>query len=79
MKLRLGTGLKADVELLAVTHNLVNNRAHLVNLNRKHNIVVALEVVFFRRRLKTRVNLLNSSVYDVGKTNQHRGRHVTEL
>jgi hypothetical protein len=75
----LGSRLEADVELLAVLHDLFQHRALLVDLDGVHVEVLGLEAVFLGGLLEAVEDLLDAVVEDVGESQQHRRREVAQF
>ena len=79
MKFRLRPGFQPEIEFLSMADNLLNHRAHLINLNRIDDKVLRFIAVFLSGLSKTRRSLLNPIVQNIGKTYQHRSRYVSQL
>ncbi len=71
MEFRLRASLQSEVELLAVRDNLLNDRLHLVHLNRIDDKVFSLVSILFLCLLKTAGCLLDAVVEDVWETEQY--------
>ena len=78
MQLRLGASLNAQVELLAVRDDLLNDRLYLVHLDRIDHVVLAFVLILLGSLLETAPGLLDTIVQNVGKTQQYRSLHVTK-
>ena len=72
MQLRLRACLKSDVELAAMTHNLLHHLAHLVHLDGIDHKILALVVILLGSLLKAARNLLNAIIENIGETQQYR-------
>ena len=68
MKFGLGTSLKSQIVALAMTDNLLDNRAHLVDLHREDDEMFALVLVLLACLPEALVSLLDAVVKDVGET-----------
>ena len=79
MQLRFGACFQSQVELLPMTDNLLDHRAHLIDLNGVDDKILRLVAIFLRRLLETAGNLFNPVVKNIGKTHQHRSRYITQL
>jgi hypothetical protein len=71
VEFRLRASLQSEVELLAVRDNLLNDRLHLVHLNRIDDKVFSLVSILFLCLLKTAGCLLDTVVEDVWETEQY--------
>ena len=71
MEFRLRASLQSEVEFLAVRDNLLNDRLHLVHLNRIDDKVLSLVSILFLCLLKTAGCLLDAVVEDVWETEQY--------
>ena len=71
MEFRLRASLQSEVELLAVRDNLLNDRLHLVHLDRIDDKVFPLVTIFLLGLLKTAGCLLDAVVEDVWETEQY--------
>ena len=49
MQLRLRAGLKTDIELLAVRHDLLHHRPHLIDLDGVYDVILTLIIILLRR------------------------------
>ena len=67
MKFGLGTRFKSQIVALAVTDNLLDDRAHLVDLHREDDEMLPLVVVFLACLAEALVCLLDAVVKDVGE------------
>ena len=79
MKLGLRTRLKTDIELLTMGNELFDNRAHLIDLDRIDQVVLAFVVIFFGGTFEAARNLFDTVVKYVGKAQQKRRRHIAHL
>ncbi len=79
MQLRLRSGLKADVVLVAVADYLLNHLTHLVDLDRIDHEVLSLVVVFLRSHAEATGNLADAVVEYIGETEQQRSGDVAQL
>ncbi len=79
MKLGLGAGLQADVEFLAVRHNLLHHRAHLVHLYRVNHKILRLVAILLGRMPETVRDFLHTVVEDVREAQEHRRGDVLKL
>ena len=79
MQLRLRTGLKADIELLAVAHYLLHHRTHLIHLYRIDRIALPLIVVLLGSLTEAVRYFLDAIIQNIGKTKQHRSADVAHL
>ena len=68
MQLRLRASFQSEVVALAVTDNLLNDRSHLVYLDREDDEMLALVLVLLCGFAEALVGLLNTVVEDVGET-----------
>ena len=79
MQFGLTASLQADVELLAVSDNLLDDLSHLVHLDGIDDEVAALVLVFLGSLLETTGNLIDAVIQNVGETQQHGRGHLAGM
>ena len=78
MQLRLRARLESQVELSSVRDYLLHHGLHLVHLYRIDDKVLPFVVIFLCGNIEAVRRFLDSVVQDIGKTQQHRCRHVAQ-
>ena len=78
MEFRLGTSFETEVELASVRDNLVDDRLHLVDLDRIDDKALSFEVVLFLCLLIALSHLLNAVVENIGEAEQHRRGDIAQ-
>ena len=71
MEFRLRTRFKSEVVFLTMRNNFLNDRTHLIHLNREDDKVVALEIIFFTCLYKAFVGLLDTVIKNVREAKEN--------
>ena len=78
VQLGLRPGLQSQIELASVGDDFLHHRLHLIHLNRIDDEVLGLESVLLSCLLEAGRSLLDTVVKNVGETEQHRRRDITQ-
>ena len=78
MEFGLRTSLQSEVELPSVRDDLFDHGLHLVHLDGIDHIVLTFIIIFLGGFLETAPRLLDPVVKNIGETEQHGRRDITQ-
>jgi hypothetical protein len=79
MQLRFRSRFKTDIEFLTVTDNLLDHRAHLVNLYRVNYEILTFVTILLGGKFETVGYFFDTVVENIGETEQHRRGYILHL
>ena len=79
VELGFRTGLQTDVEFLAVAHDLLDHRSHLVHLDGIDDKVLGRVAILVGRLFEAFRDFLDTVVENIGETQQNGCRYIAHL